>query len=283
MNKKLNLDKIPQGIDILGGIDITGTFAEIFSSSHQMPGCLFLLCTRGECEINIHLDQYNMKKNSLIVIFPGVFFQIMSKSADCRFVFLSFSTELIHSSKLFSYTIEFTPFIFERPILQLDPKASNVLRDYMILFIRSKHLAPTLFNKEQALLAYTQLILGVGGIFKQRPKVKKRCFRNESIIKSLTRLILDDYKHERSITYYANKLHLTPQYLSTTIKVMTGKNLTNIISTLVIHDAKAKLKSTELSIQEIAESLNFADISSFGKYFKRYAGITPSQYRQSNE
>ena len=76
------------------------------------------------------------------------------------------------------------------------------------------------------------------------------------------------------------KCTLSPQHLSTTIKKTTGKTLTDIISTFVIRDAQAKLRSTELTIQEIAYSLNFPDISFFrGNIFKRYTGMSPKQYR----
>ena len=69
--------------------------------------------------------------------------------------------------------------------------------------------------------------------------------------------------------------------LSTTVNKITGKTVTDIIAKLVITDAEAKLKSTDLTIQEIAYSLNFPDISFFGKYFKRYTGMSPKQYREN--
>lgn len=76
-------------------------------------------------------------------------------------------------------------------------------------------------------------------------------------------------------------LHISPQHLSTTVNKITGKTVTDIIAKLVITDAEAKLKSTDLTIQEIAYSLNFPDISFFGKYFKRYTGMSPKQYREN--
>lgn len=281
MNKIIDLEKIAEGTDIMGGIDITGTFAKVFKTASQMPGCLFLLCTQGDCSITVHLDKYQLSKNSLVVIFPGLFFHITEKSSDCRFVFLAFSSDLIHSSRLFSYSIEFTPYIFERPVLNLSSKAGKLVEDYFMLFVRAKQLSPRLFDREQATMAYAQLIMGVGGLFRHRPVEKHKRNRDQAIIKSVIRLVIDQYKYERNISYYADKIHLSAQYLSATIKKMTGSTLTDIISNLVIHDAKAKLLSTELSIQEISDSLNFSDISSFGKYFKRYVGMTPSQYRNS--
>lgn len=265
--------------DILGGIDITGNFARLFKNPQQMPGCVFLLCTRGDCEIRVHVDKCRMKKNSLVVIFPGVFFQLVRHSKDCRFVFLAFSSDLINSSKLFMFTIEFTPLIFERPVLELPVKAAKLMEDYFMLFIRSHQLAPNMFDREQASLAYTQLILGVGQIFKG--KYKKRRHRRQRIMKTLIRDIINEFREERTMQYYADKIHLTAQYTGTALRRMTGKTFTEIIANLVIHDAKAKLSSTELTILEISESLNFSDVSGFGRYFKRYTGMTPTQYRQT--
>ncbi len=76
---------------------------------------------------------------------------------------------------------------------------------------------------------------------------------------------------------------LFQDYFRLLIKVnkITGKTVTDIIAKLVITDAEAKLKSTDFTIQEIAYSLNFPDISFFGKYFKRYTGMSPKQYRES--
>ena len=55
----------------------------------------------------------------------------------------------------------------------------------------------------------------------------------------------------------------------------------DIISSMVIMDAKSQLKSSQLSIQNISDSLNFANVSFFGKYFKRYVGMSPLEYRNN--
>ena len=62
---------------------------------------------------------------------------------------------------------------------------------------------------------------------------------------------------------------------------MTGKTVSEIIASIVIMDAKAQLKSTNQTIQEISYSLNFPNVSFFGKYFKRHVGMSPKEYRNS--
>ena len=65
------------------------------------------------------------------------------------------------------------------------------------------------------------------------------------------------------------------------MRQVTGRNVLDIIAHVVIVDVKAKLKSPNMTIQEIAYSLNFHSASFFGKYFKRHMGMSPLEYRNS--
>ena len=76
-------------------------------------------------------------------------------------------------------------------------------------------------------------------------------------------------------------MHLSAQHLCTTVKQQTGKTVADLIADVVIMDAKALLKSTNMPIKEISISLSFPNVSFFGKYFKRYVGMSPQQYRNS--
>ena len=214
------------------------------------------------------------------MIFPGQFFCIENASPDCRFAFAGFDKKLAQSPMLFTRTIKYAPLIFERPVIQVEDNAFSVFLDYFKVLIKASKLDDFL-QGEQAQTICVQFIMAVGNLSKQNKTIDNKVHynRNEEIVKDLVKIIIDNYKTERSISFYADKMHLSPQHLSTTIKKTTGKTLTDIISSFVIRDAQAKLKSTELTIQEIAYSLNFPDISFFGKYFKRYTGMSPKQFR----
>lgn len=282
MKKLERLDAIPASLNMLAGIDLCGNFKQLFKFPTPSPGCIFLLCTRGTCTLTIHLTQYRMKANSVAIIFPDLYFQLVEQSADCRFIFAGFSQELIRGSRLFSHTIEYTPHIFENPVLQLEPPMAEIFHDMFMLMIKSQRLSGSFINETQTSLAYSQIILNLGYIYKQKSTIEPaRYSRNQEIVKELIRIVIQHYKTERNVSFYAEKMHLSPQHLSTTIKKITGKTLTDIISSFIIHDAQAKLRSTEMTIQEIAYSLNFPDISFFGKYFKRYTGMSPKQYRNT--
>ena len=87
-------------------------------------------------------------------------------------------------------------------------------------------------------------------------------------------------KEKRSVSYYADKMFLTAKHLSTVVKEISGKTAGEWIDSLVVLEAKALLKSSELSIQEIADELHFANQSFFGKYFKHHTGMSPKEYRR---
>lgn len=277
-----NLDSIPQNTNLMSGIDIYGNFKHLFEIPTKVSSYLFLLCIRGTCKVSLHLTQYTMKKGSLMVILPDLYFQVIEQSSDCRFIFSGFAAELVRCSNLFSKTLEYTPSIFEKPLIQLDKKASELLYSYMRLLIKAKNVSNNLITEEQASLSYTQLILGLSSLITNGKSITQQYNRNHEIVKELVRMVVLNYHTERNVGFYADKMHLSPQHLSTTIKKITGKTLTDIISSFIINDAKAKLKSSEMTIQEIAYSLNFPDISFFGKYFKRYTGMSPKQYRNSH-
>ena len=191
-----------------------------------------------------------------------------------------FQKKLIQSPPLFSRMIEYTSSIFEEPVIELRPEVAEIFYEYFKVLTKAMRLPNSFIKDEQADLICSQLIMGLGNIYKQgESNERPRYNRNQEIVKELVRVVIENYRSERNISFYAEKMHLSPQHLSTTIKKTTGKTLTDIISTFVIRDAQAKLRSTELTIQEIAYSLNFPDISFFGKYFKRYTGMSPKQYR----
>lgn len=84
---------------------------------------------------------------------------------------------------------------------------------------------------------------------------------------------------ERDISFYAEKLCLTPKYLSSIIRDVSGELAGNWIDNYVIIEAKALLISSNLTIQEICYKLNFSTPSSFTRFFKRITGMSPRKFR----
>jgi AraC-like DNA-binding protein len=84
----------------------------------------------------------------------------------------------------------------------------------------------------------------------------------------------------RDVLFYADKLCITPRYLrKITMENIRSESPKTIIDKRLIIEIKVLLQSTELSIQEIADKLNFPDQSYLSRYFKVNCGITPTDYR----
>ena len=94
-------------------------------------------------------------------------------------------------------------------------------------------------------------------------------------------LVAENFKTQRDIGFYADKLCVTSKYLSTMLKQETGMTALDWIEKHVVLYAKSCLSSTSMTIQEISDDLDFPSQSVFGKYFKRVEGMSPKAYRQS--
>lgn len=269
--------------DFIAEIDITGSLGRLYHYPQRINGCLFILCLRGECEMSIHLAEHKIQANNIVTILPETFIHVHRQSPDCQLYIVGFSKDLLNSANFFSSTMNYLSSLIESPVVSLQPETADLFKDYFMLLIKMGRMETINPNKELTSTMLLTILHGVGSIH-QNISVSKRMFnRGEEIVKRLVQYIIKHYSKERSVAFYADLLHISPQHLSTTVNKVAGKTVTDIIAKLVVTDAQAKLKSTDLTIQEIAYSLNFPDISFFGKYFKRYTGMSPKQYREMQE
>ena len=94
-------------------------------------------------------------------------------------------------------------------------------------------------------------------------------------------MLFEHCKEQHVVTFYAEKLFITPQYLSLILKELTGKSANKWIADALIVEAKMLLKAPQATVQQVADILHFSDQSTFGKFFKKHMGISPMEYRKS--
>ena len=98
--------------------------------------------------------------------------------------------------------------------------------------------------------------------------------------KKFLELAKENFRKERQLQFYADTLCITPRYLSRVVKECTGSSAAEWIERCVVLEARALLKSTNMTIQQISDELNFPSQTFFGKYFKRRVGMSPKEYRR---
>jgi len=95
------------------------------------------------------------------------------------------------------------------------------------------------------------------------------------------RLVTEYHMTEHYLAFYAEKLGITPKYLSKLVRDVTGRSAPEWVDSFLVLEAKNMLKYSNLAIKEIVYRMHFPDQSSFYKFFKLHTGMIPSEYRKS--
>ena len=104
----------------------------------------------------------------------------------------------------------------------------------------------------------------------------------QTLLKKYIQLVNNYYLEKRTIEEYADLLFITPNHLSQSIKSASGKNALTFINERIVTEAKSLILYTGFDMSQIAWRLNFSDPANFGKFFKRYTGLTPIEFRREN-
>ena len=104
--------------------------------------------------------------------------------------------------------------------------------------------------------------------------------RAEEYFKQFTHLLGEHFREERSVGFYARQLCITPKYLTTLIKRISGKSVSEWIDNYVILEAKTLLKYSNMSVQEIAFKVGFESTAYFSNSFKKMIGCSPNEFRR---
>lgn len=266
---------------ILAWSDVTEDILNIYKQSCRLQAGIFAICREGQMKATINLIDYEIKPNDLIVLLPGTIIQFRERTEKVRLCFAGFSSSCLERINLLNSIVSSYSRIIECPVIELDNNVAEYLKDYFSLLTKVTCNEQFEMSFELTELALKSILTGVDQIYKKYPWNTRTITRKEEICRELVSLVTQHYTHERRAQFYAKQLGISLQHLSTTVKQVTGKNVLDLIAYIVIMDAKAKLKSTNMTIQEIAYALNFPSASFFGKYFRRYVNMSPIEYRNS--
>lgn len=257
---------------------------EIFRFPSRLDAFIIGVGTEGETSLTSNLQEFRLKKNSLFIFNPKDILQVQSNDrfkAHLIVITPDFLKRInIDTKRMMPLFLQFGSL----PCMELTHAESQSLRSFISMVEQELKGPETDFSSEiiGGLIAAT--IYKVGDILThyltEHPEFDSPMHnRAEEYFKQFTELLGEHYKHERSVGFYARQLCITPKYLTTLIKRISGKSVSEWIDSYVILEAKTLLKYSNMSVQEIAYYLNFPNQSFFGSYFKRNAGMSPSQYK----
>lgn len=250
----------------------------------HIDGYVIGICTRGTTKMEVNLQEYNGTVNSMIITTPHQVVRIIETSDNFRCRFIVFSKRFLVASNINTHILRSFQFLSANaiPVIHLNQKeADRLLNLFAYIW---QWFQDTTHPSRKEITGHLLMVLlhDFEAIYQaQFQLVKKKMNRKEELNVQFHELLLRHFREERGVQFYANKLFVSPKYLTESIKEITGRSAGDWITEAVVLEAQTLLKKPELSVQQVANILNFPDQSTFGKLFKKEVGLTPSEYRNS--
>jgi len=245
-------------------------------------------CVEGSVDCSINLNEYHLTSGTLLLITPGN----MVKSTQPEEIAQNLRVTLICASSSFITNIGINPSKFfieavevlKDPCIHLSSDEEEMLHKYVNLALdvtKTNHQ----FVKESIGGLVSSVFYQFAGFLaesKRREEMEApaRTTRQRQMLEQFIKLAVNDHSKEHLVGYYADKMCVTPKYLSKIVKETSGRSVPQWLNELLILDAKNMLRHTDMTIKEISTSLNFPSQSFFFRFFKNHTGLTPRQYRE---
>ncbi len=248
----------------------------------QVNMAICFICLSGEMNIEIDLKPYTLTDGYTASILPGSFLQIKHIKQGTKSVFYAISPDFVKTTINVKFGIDLFDKLRKSPVHRHDPSevSENIMiynelkkkleqKDYMFKnLVAQSYIRIILCNTFHHFASETDIEV------QQQPQGRK-----EELFVKFMKTVKEFYTQNRSITFYADKLCISPKYLSSVVHSVSGKYATDWINQCVILEAKNMLKKEGASIKDVSNYLNFANQSFFAKYFKQHTGYTPKEYK----
>lgn len=244
------------------------------------------LGTEGRTDLSINLNEHTLRKNTLYLIGPQSILQT-KPGGTLRGDTIIVSTQFLQRMNIDSKQL--MPLMLHlgaHPTFEISDEESRELRNFIALMEHETKGEAAQFSEQVVGQLFMATLYKIGNTLQRylarHPEAEQRIRnRADTYFRRFLQLLSIHYKEERSVGFYARELCITPKYLTTLVKRISSKSVSEWIEIYVILEAKTLLKYSGMSVQEIAYALNFPNQSFFGSYFKRNTGMSPSQYKAS--
>lgn len=283
-NTAVHLNKEFILIDNLDGItEQTNTDFDFVNHPVKLSFTIVILCLAGRMSVQINLQDFELQTNNLLVVFEGAIGEYRGMSDDTRIAVIAFSSEYFQTAFQIDATMGLQRRLCASPLQHL---TSEAMEETIEIYRMMKAKIAETDNpfRKGALLGYTQVLTYNSYKYllaAETEKSKEKSSRRQELYTQFIHEVQKNYTKERSISYYADVLCVTPKYLSQVVHQASGRFASDWITDFVILEAKALLKSRKYTIQQVADMLNFANQSFFGRYFKDKVGCSPSEYQKA--
>lgn len=265
--------------------DVGEEFHICGNTPFYMNAFSYALVLSGRAMLSVDGNEYAVDAHSLCIISPLHLTYFLPQTDDFCCFFLSVSKSFIDSMAVFNvqHRIVRGLRMHSQPLLRItdDEKEelSQCLQDIKRQIERTEHRYHVYLMQNSLIRFYLEVDQIVDSREEQNPPENAQT-RYAEILRDFTTLLMAHFKSEHTVPFYAESLHITPQYLTRIVKGQTGQTVNGFINEMLYSEARNLLSQSELSVQQIAAELCFSDASAFTKFFKKQAGQTPLKFRE---
>lgn len=249
---------------------------------HRTKAYAICLLNKGELKVETDLFYNHIVAPAIFIIAPSVIRHFLPTTGafDAQTIFFDKNFFLKNQANI-SY-LEQYEFLYakDKHVVSLNNPQHQKLSTYFQLF---RQTAQESFSKTSAIArSLIYIILNEVASVQEAQDMKPATSltRNQQLLFEFKKLLASDFIRHRNVSYYAQKLFVSPKHFTTVIKEESGKTAGEWIDEMVLLEAKILLQNKELTIAQVADQLNFNDQSTFGKFFKNLTGHSPLDYRK---
>ncbi len=243
--------------------------------------CIVCYCLKGWADMEVNLTKHRFVESEIMVLFPTQIVQQNEVSSDFSVMYFSISPTML-LEVTFRFPPDFISFLRQHFYYKV---SSDLLQEEQVRFavIQQKFYDKDNYCRREILVNFIRIFF-----LELYDKIRRdeltnpgsRHNRRSEIFEEFINLVMRNYKSNRDVCFYANTLCISPKYLSVITMELSGNGAKEWIDDYVILELKIRLKSTQDSLQKIADELNFADQAFLSKYFKLRTGLSPRDFRK---
>jgi AraC-like DNA-binding protein len=242
----------------------------------------FALVEQGKMSVEYDGRCFTIRSGDLLIYAPALNFRQLSATPDYRGWFLIADERVMQLSPLLHHlaTVAYFPQAqLDSPCLSLTSTQAEGVRN---LFRRIRHyiIGETVLKQDAICAALGMLVVDLLDIQNRIVERHRVSSRDEELFNAFLALVATDYIDHRDISYYADCLCISTTYLSRVVRFVSGHTVMHFVGQHLAADAALRLKTTTITIAQIADNLLFPDASTFSKFFKRMKGVSPKEYRK---
>lgn len=239
-----------------------------------------ILCMAGSAKLRVSKHKFIVRKNDVLLVSGGAMIQNITLGEDFKAIAISVTSDSLFATGNHISTKLMRGYLANPQLLAFDEYEADILK-HLFLFVKDIILSQRNTFKEDAVEG---LLLTIGSILTTKLVSDKgdlaeiEARKNNLLMRKFLNEVSLHYMEERKITWYADRLCVSPKYFAQVIYKESGKYAKDWIRDYVIREAKKMLKSGNYTVQEVSDALHFANPSFFGNYFRKAVGLSPREF-----